>query len=239
VRVDRQNLPPSDLLDDQTRGVVSKWREAAELAKSADRRLVAMERGSGRAQAAQRDAEALAASIQADEPPPAPKFVREFENELETARRERAARALVESALWADLEAQFADRDGRIAEAAKALEQKRSRWIKAVRAAAAAHAELETAHSMWVFERTGVFRAGGAYIETSEITLPPMDADTGGLPVSRVLAALEATGQFRSPHPPGSLPAVLGRDLEPGEHTPLWAQGRISPIVPATGPARR
>ena len=235
MRVERGLLPPSATIEVAAiAAAVERWETARDRAQTADRQYSELQRGNGQAQAEARDAEQLAGSIERGEPAPEPRFAQEFEAALATAKREALARVLVERASWEGVALAFREHGDELAEkAAKSFEQARARYLRAVKAVQTAHSALESAKGMKVFTAAGdgVYRPG-AFLDVSEVPLPPPDADSGGTRVAAVLTALELCGSDR-PLRPITNPDMLRTDLPPEQrHTLPWAQGRVRQLVP-------
>ena len=241
MRVERGLLPPSSTIEiEALSAAVARWETARDQAKAADRQYAELQRGNARAQAEARDAEQLAGSIERDEPAPEPRFVREFETALATAKREQQARILVERASWDAVQAAFREHGDELARrAARDFEQARAKWVRWVKGGESRYAELERTKGLLEFATStdGVYRPGGAYYTIAEVQLPPVNPDSGGTSTLGVLAGLEMCGQSWPLHPEGVNPDAL-RDLPPSErHIPPHLQGRMRAVVPAGGPA--
>ena len=238
MRVERGSVPPAAIIEiEAVRDAVERWETARDQAKSADRQYAELQRGTGRARAEARDAEELAATIEQGEPAPEPRFVREFETALATARREQQARILVEHASWEGVQGAFAAHGDELTEkATKNFETARRGYLRALKALQDAHAKLELTKGLKTFAAgsDGVYRPGGAFLSVSEVTVPLPDADTGGVRVAGVLAALELCGTDRPLYPAGVNPDVLRNEHG---HVPPHLQGRAHPISPPEGPA--
>lgn len=243
MRVERASTPPAATIEiEAIREPVERWEAARDTAKAADRELAELERGRGRLQAEQQDAAELAATIRNGKPAPQPHHVAEFDARLATAKREAAARVIVEQSAWSEVEASFREHGDKLTErAAKSFETARRAYLRALKTLQEAHTGLQQTKAMCVFTTASdaAYRPGGGFLSVAEVPLPPPDPDSGGTRVDAVLAALEVVGSDRPLHPPGVNPAAVrpdGGQTPPQRHRPLGEQGRSAPFAPSAGP---
>lgn len=235
--IERGAVPPSDAVSQpQIKQALAAWERARLAAREADREMLKLERGTGRAQAEHADAEQLAVALEHGKPAPKPTRAAQFEQQLADARRQARATALVEQRRWADAQAAFAEHIGELREHTdKEFELRRGAYVSAIDAVEQAHAQMADLIAMRVFlaedgPGAGAFHAAGW---ASTITAPAANAlDDSQVAVSDVLAELRDVGG--PPKPRAGLNPQALQSPESGQqaHIPPWAQGRTRAISP-------
>lgn len=244
MQVERGAMPPSDVVPvGEIKQALAAWEKAAQQARECDREQVKLTRGPERAKADALDARDLADALQDGKPgPKTATHAEAFARQLDDAKRQASASAIIEERRWDDVQAALAQHIGELRQHTdQEFERRRADYVTAIDLVEQAHTRMTALIAMRTFLAQDGPGAGAYYRAgwAATITCPrPNALDDSQIAVPDVIAALRDVGGPPRAREGLNPQAYQGPEGGP-RHLAPWQQGRVRQVAPPTGPAVR